>query len=108
MKFLRLGIQDSEAVITGYRRPTGYQQIVNPLSATALTLPTPPPGFANNFVVIQCNGGAVRWRDDSIDPTATIGMTIPDGGELDYVGDLSKIKFIAASGTPIIDVSVYT
>lgn len=109
MRFLRLRITDSEAVVTGYRKPLGYQQItsVTLASATNLALPKPPPGYGNNFAVIQCNGGVVRWRDDGVSPTASVGMPIPDGGELDYVGDLGSIQFIIASGTPTLDVSIY-
>lgn len=116
LKFLRLGA--NEAVITGIRRALGYQQIVAATLAasTGITLPTVtagnvpgqattqiPPGLA----VVQCNGGTVRWRDDGTAPTSGIGMSIPDGGELDYTGDIANIRFILASGTPILDIALY-
>lgn len=108
--FLTLAIGASHAVITGTRRPLGYAQIVNLTlqAATGLVLPTQPTsGQVVGLVIIQCNGGVVRWRDDAVDPTTTVGMSIPDGGELDYVGDFSAIRFIDSSGTPILDVSYY-
>lgn len=107
--FLRLGIGASLASITGYRRPLGYEQIVNATlaSATGLTLPTPPAGLTVGYAVIQCNGGTVRWRDDGEDPTTSVGMVIPNGGELHYVGDFNAIKFIDADSTPILDISYY-
>lgn len=113
LDYLRIGsggTGDADDVVTGYRRPLGYVQIVNAslASATLITpLPTPPAGFGLRMAIIQCNGGVVRWRDDQTAPTASIGMSIPDGGELDYVGDITKIQFIASSGTPILDISLY-
>ena len=108
-KFLSLALGASEAVITGIRRPLGYAQIVNATlqSATGLVLPTPPAGSTIGLAIIQCNGGVVRWRDDGTDPTTSVGMSIPDGGELDYVGDFSAIRFIDAGTTPILDVAYY-
>ncbi len=115
-KFLVLGA--NEAVITGIRRPLGYQQILAATlaAATNITLPTittpgnpggsvvmVPPGLA----IIQCNGGVVRWRDDGVAPTSTVGMTIPDGGELDYTGDIANIQFIVGSSAPILDIALY-
>jgi len=102
-------MKPSQATVTGYRRPLGYSQIANATlaSATGIVLPTPPRDTQAGYAVIQCNGGVVRWRDDGTAPTATVGMSIPSGGELDYVGELSAIKFISSSGTPILDVAIY-
>jgi hypothetical protein len=100
----------SEATVTGYRRPLGYQQIsaATLAAATPLTMPTAVPGIAGpGLVIVQCNGGSVRWRDDGVDPTASVGMSIPAGAELDYVGDATKIKFILSAAAPILDVSYY-
>ena len=109
-KFLDIAIGDSMATITGYRRPLGYQQIDSTTlgtGAVALTFPTAVAGSVPGYAILQCQGGAVRWRDDGVDPTASVGMTIPANGELDYCGDLSKIKLITSSGTPTVDVSIY-
>ncbi len=111
-EFLDVGIGDSMATITGYRRPLGYQQLTSGTlaAATAMTLPTLTgalAGLVPGYAVIQCQGGAVRWRDDGVDPTSTVGMTIPANGELDYCGDMSKIKFILSSSSPILDISIY-
>lgn len=110
-KFLRLGIGASDATITGTRRPLGYQQIVAATIATTaagLTIPTSiPAGSVVGYAIIQSNGGVVRWRDDATDPTSSVGMVIPDGGELNYVGDFTAIKFIKSTGTPLLDISFY-
>lgn len=97
-------------VNTGTRQPLGYQQLSNAAlqSAVKLTSPTLPAGMAGpGFVVIQCQAGVVRWRDDGTAPTASVGMTILSGGELDYAGQISALQFITSSGTPICDVSFY-
>ncbi len=108
-RFLTLPIGASEAVITGYRRPLGYQQILAATLATAqsITVPTLPAGITVGYLIVQANGGIVRWRDDGTAPTASVGMSIPDGGELNYVGDLYKIKFILSTSAPVLDISIY-
>lgn len=95
--------------ITAYRRPCGYQQIAAATltAATKLTVPTGPNGQPPTYAVIQCNGGAVRWRDDGSAPTSSIGMSIPTGSELDYYGDLSIIQFIASTSSPVLDITYY-
>ena len=98
------------ATIVGYRRPLGYQQIASATlaAATLLTLPTAKPGNPAAYAVIQNNGTTgVRWRDDGTAPTATVGMLLPAGSELDYSGDLSLIQFIYVSTGPILDVNYY-
>lgn len=112
-RFLRLavlGTGSSNSVITGARRPLGYQQItVN--TAKSLTLPASPTGAALtcNFAIIENQDTAiyVRWRDDGTAPDSTHGCRIPPGGQLQYAGDLAAIQFIGESGSPVINVSVY-
>jgi len=107
--FFRLAANANEAVITGIRRPLGYSQILNATlaSSTGIVFPTTLAASPVGYAVIQCQGGAVRWRDDGTAPTATVGMTIASGAELDYVGDFYAIRFISSSGTPILDISLY-
>lgn len=108
-RFLTLPIQASEAVVTGYRKCLGYQQIsAGTLAAsTALTLPTLSPGESVGYLMVQANGGIVRWRADGTAPTASVGMSIPDGGELNFVGDITKIRFILSTSAPVLDVSFF-
>lgn len=99
----------SEATITGERRPLGYQQVTPTGTAAGVTPPAVPAasGLVPGYMVVQCNGGVVRWRDDGTAPTASIGMSIADGSEMNYVGDFYAIQFILSSGTPILDISFY-
>ena len=82
----------------------GYRQVTS--TASAFGLPTPPAGTRR--AVIQAEAQALRWRDDGTNPTASVGMTIPAGGELRYDGaDMSLIKLIAASAGAIANVAYY-
>ena len=75
----------------------GYQQITSLSSAAALTVPARDfSGLAGSprIAIITPETQAVRWRDDGVAPTATVGMPLAAGVTLQYDGDLSMIKFI--------------
>lgn len=60
------------------------------------------------YAVVRCATANVRWRDDGTDPSATVGVPLNVGEELDYDGNPAKIKFIrtgAADAT--LDISYY-
>lgn len=87
--------------------PISYQQITATTlaSATSLTLPTSYTATAAMFCV---ETAAVRWRDDGTAPTASVGMIAPAGQACWlYTGNLSAIQFIAATGSPVLDVTYY-
>ena len=102
-------------VISGSRVPRGYQQITSISSATGLTVPVVANIYVG-YVVIRVeyvSGGTnsvsvARWRDDGVDPTSSVGMPINSGEELDYSGDLTKLKFIDASGVSILNCAYYS
>lgn len=88
----------------------GYQQIGTLTSAVGLTVPaTTPEGlaFKPNFALITPETKGVRWRDDGVDPTASVGMPLAAGVTLQYDGDLSKIKFIEQEATAKLNISYY-
>ena len=88
----------------------GYQQLTVD-SAKNLTVPTVSPEGLNAkpvFAIIVAEGAAVRWRDDNIAPTTTVGMPLAIGVPLQYDGDLNKIRFIQQAGTGIINISYYS
>jgi hypothetical protein len=105
----------------GNAKPLGYQQI-STAAATGLTVPKgSAPGEAPQaagvgsatsgavFAVIAPEIGDVRWRDDGVDPTTSVGMLLSAGTILIYTGKLQAIKFInavAASGAKV-NVSYY-
>lgn len=49
----------------------------------------------------------VRWRDDGVAPTASVGMPIVVGASLSYDGDLNKIRFIEETASAKLNVSYY-
>ncbi len=72
-----------------------------PTSTTTCTIPA-----LTAWVRIDIETVSVRHRDDGTAPTASIG-NLDQVGTMYYNGDLSKLKFIATSGTATIDVSFY-
>lgn len=82
--------------------PKGYQQITALSSATALTVPA-----GARYALLKCTAQAVRWRDDGTNPTAAIGMLIDVGDEFFYAGKLSRLRFIEATASAVLDVSYY-
>jgi hypothetical protein len=86
----------------------GYQQVTVLSTAVGLTIPSNNAGNGDpTYVVIQAEAQAVRWRDDGAAPTASVGMTIPAGGELRYDGNLAAIQFIEAAASAKLNVSYY-
>lgn len=113
-KFLCLGASRDGSTVSAYRQPRGYQQIValNLAAATKITIPANANGNTVGYAVVQCAGTAgtdsVRWRDDGVAPTSTVGMVLGAGQELDYSGDVSQIQFIIGAGsTAILNISLY-
>lgn len=89
----------------------GYQQITSLSASTGLTVPDKDPSTGlsakANFALITAEAQALRWRDDGVAPTATVGMPLAVGVTLQYDGDLSKIRFIEQVGGGIVNISYY-
>jgi hypothetical protein len=88
----------------------GYQQITALSTATGLTVPYVDLNGLNcrpSIALITPEGQAVRWRDDDVNPTASVGMPLAVGVTLQYDGDLTKIKFIEQTASAKINISYY-
>jgi hypothetical protein len=85
-------------------KPLGFQQFTATQLAAAQTLTVPAGAI---LAVIQAATGAVAWRDDGVAPTASIGMTIAAGNQLQYNGDLSAIQLILGTAGAIANISYY-
>lgn len=88
----------------------GYQQIVGLAASTALTVPVRDiNGIASTptVAVIVPETQGVRWRDDGVAPSATVGMPLAVGATLIYDGDLTKIRFFQQAATATLNVSYY-
>ena len=80
----------------------GYQQITSLTSSTALTVPA---GASLALIVPETQN--VRWRDDGVDPTTTVGMPVLTNTSMSYDGDLNAVRFIAVASGAVLNVSYY-
>jgi hypothetical protein len=85
-------------------RAVGYQQFAAGAvdASTALTV---PPGAV--LAIITCEAQAIRWRDDDVAPTTTVGMPQAVGAIFNYMGDLARYRVISAVAGAIVNVSYY-
>jgi len=88
----------------------GYQQITSLSSAASLTVPTQDKQGnlkQPTFALIIAETQNVRWRDDGVAPTASVGMVLTAGVPLQYDGDLTNIKFIEQTASAKLNISYY-
>lgn len=88
----------------------GYEQISSLSAATSLTVPTRNLDGLScrpTIALITPETQAVRWRDDDVNPTATVGMPLAAGVTLQYDGDLTKIRFIEQTAGAKLNVTYY-
>ncbi len=89
----------------------GYQQITDLSSAVSLTVPQKDlSGLSGSprIAIITPETKGVRWRDDGVAPTATVGMPLAAGVTLQYDGDLTQIKFIQQEASAKLNVTYYS
>ncbi len=82
--------------------PLGFQFITSLATSTPLTVPT-----GATEALIQVMSQNVRWRDDGVAPTATVGMQLRAGGDMLYTGKLTAIRFIEEALGASLNVSYY-
>ncbi len=93
--------------------PLGMQTLTVSSTAVGLTLPTETAvsgatkPVAANYAYITVETGAVRWRDDGTDPTASVGSPIASGSSFIYDGNLSAIKFIRQTVDATLTIAFY-
>jgi len=88
----------------------GYQQITSLSASSALTVPVVDLNGLSckpSIAIITAETQAVRWRDDDVAPTASVGMPLAAGVTLQYDGDLTKIRFIEQTASAKLNVSYY-
>jgi hypothetical protein len=89
--------------VQGYLESNGYQQLTSLGSATGFSsVPA-----ESKLAMIQAESQNVRYRDDGVNPTATVGMLLAAGDMLVYSGKLADIKFIEVSASAKINVIFY-
>lgn len=82
--------------------PLGYQQLTSLSASTALTVPA---GSIEAFIV--CETQTVRWRDDGVDPTASVGMPLTANTPFPYTGNLAALRIIQTTASATCNVSYY-
>ena len=96
--------------IKGVTSCLGYQQITDVSGSTALTVPT-KDAYGNKqlptVAYIVAETQAVRWRDDGVAPSATVGMPLAVGVAFAYDGDLTRIRFFEQAASAKLSVSYY-
>ena len=88
----------------------GSQQITTLTASTALTVPSRDLNGLSckpSIALITPETQGVRWRDDDVAPTASIGMPLAAGVTLQYDGDLTKIRFIEQSASAKLNITYY-
>ena len=81
----------------------GFQQLSPLTSATKLSV---PPGATN--VLLRAEGNNIRFRDDGVSPTASLGQLLATTDLLfQYDGPLSTVSFISVTGNAALDVLFY-
>lgn len=92
-------------------RCCGYQQITGLGTAQTLTVPTVAPDGTSckpNAVLLQVTAQNVRYRDDGVAPTSTVGMVLYTAQHPTYYdGDLSRLRFIESSASAVLNVTYY-
>lgn len=73
----------------------------SPTTGSTLTSLLNKPSCA----LIQAQGQNIRWRPDGTDPSSSVGMILYAGQIMLYDGDLTKIRFIEASGGAVLTVT---
>ena len=88
--------------------PIGYVQIAA-LGSGAGGSGLPLSGLSGTATIclITCEGSGIRWRDDGVAPTATVGYPLNAGDSLIYSGTLTAFLMIPQTGNPVVDISFY-
>jgi len=88
----------------------GYQQITTLSAAVGLTVPDKDLNGLScrpTMALITPETQGVRWRDDNVSPTSTVGMPLAAGVTLQYDGDLTKIQFIEQVAGAKLNITYY-
>lgn len=89
--------------------PTGYQQITS-LSASSATTVTVPA--TSTYCALMVEIEPIRFRDDGVAPTATVGMPVPittstGAAQIIQTSGLSQWEIISQTAGATVDISCY-
>lgn len=84
--------------------PLGYRHV--DLSTTTVYELNDIPG-GSSLALIKIEGASIRYRDDGVDPTATVGMPLSPGETLQYDASMGDLRLIAQSTGAVANISFY-
>lgn len=87
--------------------PLGYCQLTSIDAAAALSACSGGIPTGATSAIITAEAQAVRYRDDAVNPTATVGMPVAVGAPFFYAGTLSKVRVISQTGGAKLNVLFY-
>jgi len=87
--------------------PLGYCQLTTLTASTALTACADGIPAGATAAVIQAEAKNVRYRDDAVAPSATVGVQIAAGAAIFYGGTLSKVRVIEETASAKLNVLFY-
>lgn len=74
-------------------------------SLSASTALSPPAGATS--VLIQATTAAIRFRDDGVVPSATVGFPLAVSTPIVYAGNVRNLRLFAQTGSPVVDLLYY-
>lgn len=87
--------------------PLGYCQLTSIDTAAALTACSGGIPTGATSAIITAEAQAIRWRDDAVNPSATVGMPVAVGAPFYYAGTLSKVRVIASTSGAKLNILFY-
>ena len=81
--------------------PVGYRKLASLSSATGVQI------GEGRVALIQAINQNVRYRDDGLDPTASVGMVLFAGQSIWYTGNLRAIRFIEETAGAEVNILAY-
>lgn len=98
--------QNADIVTAAVRAPVGYVQLTSLSGATAFSA-TQIPARAKR-VLLQAETQNIRFRDDGVAPTASVGMILYAGATpFEYVGDIATLQFIEVTASGKLNAAFY-
>ena len=87
--------------------PLGYCQLTSIDTAVAVSTCSGGIPAGATMAIIAAEAQAVRYRDDGVTPTATVGMPLAVGPGILYVGRLLALQVISQTGGAKLDILFY-
>ena len=92
----------------------GVQTALSVTTGAAVALTVPTSRQRPTHAIINVVGNSIRWTADGTTPTASIGLLVPAGSNIEFMDTmanyqsvLDKFRAIGISGTATLDVAFF-